>query len=288
MRSVALCIAVVAAGCTQDIGIIGKDDDVNLGEDSDPSGGLDSDSEGKPRDTSEGPIDEDPIAPARLPIYAHTRNTLYSVDPEGGAVTLIGTFLTASGSKPEIVDIAIDLAGRLYGGSLGKGGVGRAVYRIDPTTGALESVCEMAVELTAMTFTSDGRLVLGGDDVLQVVDLAANCRVTTVFTANGYETSGDVVGLPDGLIYWTVRGSGQDKLAVVDPDDASTARIIGNLGVDRLFGIGFDEAEGALYGFSADGEIVRIEPKTGVTEILAADKAYGWWGATTNPVLWAP
>lgn len=283
-----LPLCLLAAACAQDATLSKRDDDPGLvAEDSDPAAGLDDSDEPLDTDDSAAPIDEDPVPAAAERVYAHTKAELYTVAPATGAVTLIGTMTEADGTKHDIVDVAIDLQGRLFAGSLGSATKPRGLFRVDPLTGQLSRVCDMAVALTAMTFTSDGRLVLGGDDVLQVVDVAAGCRVSTVFAADGYETSGDVVGLPDGLIYWTVRGALEDKLAVVDPDDASTARVVGGLGVDRLYGLGYDKVEGALYGFSSDGEIVRIEPKTAATQVLDEDAALKWWGATTNPVVWS-
>lgn len=295
MRRLILVSSAVLAGCLQDYSITkppGPGPD--LGSDSDDALPLPDTDETDPSDTDDSgkpPVDDPPAVPAQLSLYAHTRDTLYSVEPATGAVTSIGTFRDG-GTKVEIVDIAIERRGVLYAGSLGSGGKGRRIFLVDPTTAALTEVCEVQVDLTAMTFTSDGRLILGGEDVLRSVDLSANCRVTTLFQATGldvgrYKTSGDVVALPDGLIYWTVRSGLSDQLAVVDPASGD-ASLVGSVLVDRIFGLGYDEGEGALYGFSADGEIVSIDPATADAEVIGEDEDLGWWGATTNPVLWAP
>jgi hypothetical protein len=59
----------------------------------------------------------------------------------------------------------------------------------------------------------------------------------------------------------------------------------GRTGFNRLFGLAYDEGEEALYGFSANGQILRIDPTTGAAvELTRLDLE--WWGATTNPVVW--
>jgi hypothetical protein len=243
-----------------------------------------------PEDTGEPPL------PAAYPVYAHTRDTLYRVEPATGVATSIGKFSLPGGSSPEIVDIAIDLQGRLYGGSNRTGSAtSRTVYRIDPTTAVLTRVCETPadVDLAAMTFTSDGRLLAGSVGSLIEIDLARSCRTTTLFQSTGWVTAGDVVGLPGGLVYWTLKGSTfqNNRLAVVDlnPPSGPTGRLVGTVDVERVYGLAYDEALDTLYGFSAqEGQIVRLDPRTGLAVLVDKDAALSWWGATANPVLWTP
>lgn len=260
-----------------------------------------------PEDTQDDPpIDDtdpqdtivvDPVPVAALPVYAHTRDTLYTVDPVSGAAARIGQFLDGAELLDDMVDLAIDVSGRMYGGTQGDShGVGRAIWRIDPTTGAATHICDTMVKMYALTFLSDGRLVAGDGGRLQTLDLTQSCRVATIAESEDWETSGDVVALPDGLIYWTVRGSAldldEDLLVVVDPA-TGRARLNGAINdgrnpFDSLYGLGYDEDEDALYGFSSDGDIVRIDPFDGFATLLSSNPTTPWWGATTNPVLWGP
>ena len=74
-----------------------------------------------------------------------------------------------------------------------------------------------------------------------------------------------------------------DDLVLLDPDSGAT-KWLGSTGVEKLFGVGYDND--TLYGFSSDGEIVRINPKTGAGQIRDRSDSLQWWGATTNPVRW--
>ncbi len=133
-----------------------------------------------------------PQPQADKPLYAHTRDVLFFIDPETGMETAIGWFGTA------IVDIAIDEEGNLYGGSSnGK------LWSIDASTGQANVLCSTELNMYAMTFISD-RLVIGSENVILEVDLR-DCSTSRLSRETPWKTSGDVVGLPDKEIYWTVR-----------------------------------------------------------------------------------
>lgn len=224
-------------------------------------------------DTGE-PLDVGEIAMA--PVYANSSDTLYEVEPTRGELTEVGQFHQGSTVVEYFVDIAIDMAGHMYGGTFD------ALYRIDPVTAAVTEVCSFGVDMTALTFTSAGQLVAGGASTIELVDVDT-CAVEVLVSGSIYETSGDLVGLPDGYLYWTVWGTTGDDLVRVDPTSGAQT-YVGPIGVDRLFGLGYDG--GQLYGFSSEGEIVRVPPGGGVSEITAISSTLSWWGATTNPVTW--
>jgi hypothetical protein len=246
-------------------------------------------------DVPEDTVPDDPVPTAQAPVYAHTRDTLFQVDPTTGDATPLGMFLQSGAGIDGMVDIAIDQTGRMFGGTQGSAnGNGRAVWRIDPTNGAVTHVCDIELMMYALTFLPDGRLVAGDAGTLQAIDVDHGCVTTLIAASTEWETSGDVVALPDGLIYWTVRGSAwdvdEDILVVVDPASGLSRIqgpiISGDLGFDRLYGLGYDQTEDALYGFSADGEIIKINPFNGAPTLLEMSEDTAWWGATTNPVVW--
>jgi hypothetical protein len=133
----------------------------------------------------------------------------------------------------------------------------------------------------ALAFDDVGNLYAGGDNLIERIDIDMCSRATLVEHPD-YITSGDLVGLPDGFLYWTIRGEESDELVKVSPLSGNT-EWIGPVGVDRLFGLGY--SEGSLYGFSDDREIVRIDPVSASTFVLVPASEQ-WWGATTNPVAW--
>jgi len=148
---------------------------------------------------------------ASAPLYANTSTTLYKIDPEQGGMAAIGEFFDQSGPISQFIDIAIDLDGRMVGGTFD------ALYRIDPSTAEVSHICDTDVEMTALTFASNGDLITGGDTEIRWMDIDT-CTSSLLVSSSEYATSGDLVGLPDGYLYWTVEGDDGDELVVVNPD----------------------------------------------------------------------
>jgi hypothetical protein len=220
-----------------------------------------------------GNNEEPPIDVPDQPVYLHTGTTLYSWSPDTGMLSLIGDFRSTDGSElEEITDIAIDNEGRFYGVTW------EGLYGINGHTAETWRIASIEMPLFGLTCTSDGRLVGGGDGLYMIDGLSG---AFTVLVAPGqYETSGDLVGLPDGLLYWAVREG--DDLVVVDPNSGVTS-MRGEIGVEHIYGLGF--AGESLYGFTQDGLVLQISPSTG--EVVSQSTLPGtWYGASTNPVLW--
>ena len=231
--------------------------------------------EGEDRDVREpvgDPEDAEFLALPDAPVYANTSGTLYRLD--GEELATVGDFSLDGEPLQGMTDIAIDSYGLVVGGTFD------AIYEIDPETAEATWICDTDVVMYALAFSSDGRLFAGGDNVIEEIHLD-DCG-SEVFTTSQYLTSGDLVGLPDGYLYWTVEGETGDELVRLDPTNGFS-QWVGVIGVEKLFGLGYTDEE--LYGFSADGSIVVIDPATADT--VASDAAGpGWWGATTNPVVW--
>jgi len=220
------------------------------------------------------PVDPTPVADA--PVYANTSTELFEVDPETGVRVHRGQFHDGLGVVENMVDIAIDLDGRMFGGTYD------AIYRIDPFTAAVTKVCDTELRPYALAFTSDGVLFAGAGGDISSIDLNT-CAVHGLLVNSVFQTSGDLVGLPDGFLYWTVKGASGDELVRLDPNNGST-RWVGTIDAVGLFGLGYDADQ--LYGFSRYGDIVRVSPTSGHTTTTSTDDTISWWGATTNPVVW--
>jgi hypothetical protein len=244
-------------------------DDGDIGDD-DSGDDEETDDDGDPNEETEEP------PPADAPVYAHDATTLYEVEPTTGQRTYIGDFtLDGLSHEDSFIDIAIDLDGRMFGATF------FALYQINPTDASIREVCEVDLDMVALTFSSDGELFAGGSDGVNIINVN-NCR-TTPLAVGSYQTSGDLVGLPDGYLYWTVLGSSRDELVRVDPLDGRTERI-GSVGFSTVYGLGYDD--GVLFGFNSYGETLAISPDNASAEILVTDRSISWYGATTNPVQW--
>ncbi len=223
------------------------------------------------------PIDpkiEAEIPQADCPMYANTSSRLYCV--RDNAPELVGAFQYNGGSFSLVTDIAISLGGRIYAISPS------ALYLVNPTNASLSLVRSLDIsEANALTVLSDGRLVVAGRGVA-ILDLDKNQSYTIASTST-YSSSGDIVGLPDKKLYWSVKTASGDKLVVVDAF-AGTTRELGVIGQPSVLGLAY--ASGVLYGFSEGGKIFTIDQQSGSAVSVIKTDSTRWWGATTNPVKW--
>ena len=233
------------------------------------------------------PMTDAGVPPAAEPVYIQTGTTLYSYDPALNRAVRVGDFRDQNGAIDLMVDIAIDRSGTMFGGvseHVGNGNFENRIFLINPETAFCTYLFEFDDKLNGMAFLDDGRLVIAGERVT-VIDPQNGQPLVSWPSTDQYATSGDVVGLPDGFLYWTVRGAAQgdaDRVVRIDPAAGTTA-IIGDASVTSIFGLGY--AEGVLYGFTSGGEVVTLDPLSGA--VIAVKMLDGrWYGATTNPVLW--
>lgn len=217
---------------------------------------------------------EDSVPQATCPMYANTKAQLFCVRPTGPE--LVATFRLNGAVFSTVTDIAISLTGRIYAISPS------ALYLVDPTNANLVLVRNINVgEANALTVLSDGRLIVAGRGVA-VLDLEKN-QLQTIAATTSYSSSGDIVGLPDKKLYWTVSSASGDQLVVVDVF-AGTARLLGRVGQQNVLGLAY--ANGQLYGFSDSGKMFTISQQTGAAGAVIHSDSTRWWGATTNPVKW--
>ena len=215
---------------------------------------------------------------ASEPVYLNTGETLYAFDPSTGRASSRGNFASDRGEVTGMVDIAIDLQGHMYGGT-----TERELFQIDPTNAHCTLLASYSDILHGLTFLSDGRLVVAGHAVA-IVDPETGRTLDTLVPEGEYETSGDIIGLPDGKLYWSVRGERDqpDDIVRIDPQTKRT-EVLGSTGVVAIYGLGY--ADQVLYGFLRDGERVELDQRSG-RAIDERPLSGRWYGATTNPVLW--
>jgi len=178
---VALSVTLLATACSEN-NVRDRDPEIDVPDDT----GLDVDPDPDP---------DLPIPTASAPLYANLSGELYEIDPLKGDIDSIGLFMDGDTEVTGMVDIAIDLDGRLFGGTFD------ALYQIDPENAEAVRVCDWVGEPPfALAFTSEGQLVAGAGRDIRLIDVE-NCRATDLLRDSQYDTSGDLVGLPDGYLY---------------------------------------------------------------------------------------
>ena len=227
-------------------------------------------------DTGDDDTGDDDTGGATEYMYAQTTDELFAVDKDPPHdVTYVGTF-----SQDEITDLAVDIDGRMFAVTFDE------VFEVDPLTAALTSVATLSdASLFAMTALADGTMLLGSDDAIYEVDVATG-QVDYYDSLGNWEFAGDMVGLPDGLLYCLVWPSDHwaesTSLVVYDPATGHTTEI-GETGHGSMFGVGF--ADWTMVGFNRDGEILDIDYQTGAASVIATP-GHDFWGAATNPLKW--
>ena len=211
-------------------------------------------------------------------IYGQSASTLYSYNATTGASSPIANFHLSNGTTVSVFDIAIAPSGLMYAVD------GSALYYVNATTGVMTLIPTSGISnfgnINGLTALSDGRLVISGDGVA-IYDVATHV-LSTLLAPGGYESSGDIIALPDGYLYLSVITSGNDHLIKINPTTGSTSDV-GNLGHGGVYGLGY--ANNTLYGFDSSGLTFEINSTNAHTTNLA-NTGVDWYGATTNPVLW--
>jgi hypothetical protein len=231
---------------------------------------------------------DDDDATATALMYAHTRSALYAIDPEDNlSATLIGNFNPPSFSAADIggvADLAMDPDGRMYAIAWWE------LYRVDPQTAALTLLTEIGTfedQYNALTALDDGRLVAGNGTQIAIIDPNTGVVQSTGALSSGV-FAGDMVGLPDGLMYCLVAAdtapTSPTSLAIWNPKSGTTTSV-GATGEGAMFGVGY--ALQTLYGFTEGGDIFTLDHETGAAT-LARAHGIPFWGAATNPTRWVP
>lgn len=223
-------------------------------------------------------------------VYAHTSAALYKVDPDTLQVTKVGDFNWGSVGSDQMTDLAIDKAGRMIGISYSR------VYRVDPDTANTTLLSSsLSGSFNGLSFVPAAMLGETGDDVLVGtrnsdgkvfrIDPMTGAATEVGNMGAGFSSSGDMVAVEGFGTVQTVPGSNGDVLARLAPQSFAATPIGNGTGFSQLWGIAFFKNK--VYGFSAGGAFVLIDPNTG-TGTMVSNNGIAWWGAavtTIAPVL---
>lgn len=233
----------------------------------------------------------DAAAPATgAEVFGHSDTSLYRLNPDTKAVTVIGNF---DGCAEKILDIALDEQSVMYGAG------DTSLYRIDRTTAKCLVVKEGQKYPNSLSFVPAGTVDPNAEALVGFVD-AIYYRIDTVSgqkTPIGslgpvYESSGDIVSVKGGGTYLTIKNNGcNDCLVEIDPKNGSIKKNFGSLGYTDVFGLTF--WGGSAYGFTNAGELFEVQFTSGTKvtttaiPIPQAPSGLKFWGAgsTTSAPL---
>jgi hypothetical protein len=237
-------------------------------------------------DASDNP-DDPPVL--QTFVYAHTRSTLYRVDPDTLAVTMVGNFSFPTGNE-DITDIAINKNNELIGISFG------SVYRIDPSNATGTRLTSGLPGLfNGLSFVPATEIGQTGDDILvatrnsdgvvfRIDPMTGNA--TQIGNMGAFASSGDCVSVDQlGTLQTADNGLGADRLVRLAPNTFAATPIGTDIGFSDIWGIAFWKDK--VFGFTDGGEFITIDPTTGVGTLVQGNGP-AWWGAavtTLAPVV---
>ncbi len=205
-------------------------------------------------------------------IYANSSTSLYRVDPVTFAVTKVGDFNIGE----EMTDVAVTPAGVVYGVSFS------SLYSINKTTGKATFVASVGGSgNNSLTFLPNGQLQAAdssGD--VKRIDPSTGAVTYVGNYGGGMGSSGDLVAVASGQMYATATGSASDLLVKVAPNGAAT--VVGQTGKSSVWGLAY--AGSRVVGFTTGGQILKIDPATGASTVLAST-GVSFWGAGQSPLV---
>lgn len=269
-------LALLAVAACGPAASIGDDDD---------TGGVDG-NPGTP-DASLGWSDAPPVA-ENAAVYAHSSSALYRVDPDDLQVALVGNFQWPSGSDT-MTDIAIDKDGNMIGVSF------YSVYAVDKDTAACTLLAGLSTSFNGLSFVAAGpdpndEILVGAAEsgALYQIDPLNGTTTPLGSYGGGLGSSGDLVYVRGfGTVATVTDGSGNDKLARVDPANNWSAELIGSgdTGATSIWGLGFWKNQ--VYGFTDTQRFLLIDTATGLGTPVESSTV-NWWGAavtTSAPIV---
>jgi murein DD-endopeptidase MepM/ murein hydrolase activator NlpD len=202
---------------------------------------------------------------------------IYVVDPEDGTATLLGLI-----GVRDLTDIAFSSHNILYGINFNN------LVMIDPYTAQGKIIGNSIgyTNLNALVTSPNSLIYAASADDGKFVRIDANTGEGTLIGhfGPGLTSSGDMAYDLSGKLFATVKktGSATDWLASINPTNG-TATLIGETGFQNVTGISFKD--GVLYGVTLDGQLIIMDPKTGIGSMVGTKANIAYGGMATTPTV---
>jgi hypothetical protein len=183
-----------------------------------------------------------------------------------------------------MTDIALDTDGNMVGVSFFR------IYEVDPETAA----CTLLADFDGGEFNGLGFVEgVGGEKSAALIGATQEGQWYAVNPSTGATrltgtygeaigSSGDLAFIRDVGTYATVKHPdyATDGLATIDPETGA-ATVIGETGFQDIWGVAYWAGE--VFGFTSNGEFLRIDVDTGEgTLVESSDQSF--WGAGVTPL----
>lgn len=252
MRTLLLLSSLLILGCSESSDPIpGGDEDMPAGEDASMKDMLQDMSLTDASQDMQNPPN-DGLVPI---IYAHSADTLYSLDPITRAVSVVGRFDGCT----RVIDIAINKKQHIYATT------SQGLFIVDPLTAKCTEIASapfpnsLSFVPTGTLFENQETLVgYNGSDYVRI-SLVTGEQTIIGKLSDQYQSSGDIVSVQGGKTFLTVRGpdcTPHDCLFEVDPVTGDRIKNWGSVQHESVFGLAF--WSGKVFGFSSTGDFFEI------------------------------
>ncbi|AFY54497.1 hypothetical protein Riv7116_1958 [Rivularia sp. PCC 7116] len=199
---------------------------------------------------------------------------LYTLDLASGKTNFIGEMTT------EVADIAF-VGSQLYGLDLENGK--SVLVKIDFNTGHCETVGNLGFAASGLAYDALSQ-TLYATTAKQLIEVDINTGIgkSVLKVANQAYNCGEVAFSNDGEIYITLIGYDKKKLLAKCNLTAGTVNHIGDIGFpdigslefvgDTLYGV-----TGNFFNLGKDGQVIRIDTKTGKGTLVSTTEPKGRW-----------
>jgi hypothetical protein len=220
-------------------------------------------------------------------LFAHTKDTLYTLDVAKGAMVSVGKF-SFDKKKGLVTDIALDQFRNLWAVTFDD------LFSCDADSAKCKWVAGLPEEFNGLTFIPES--LVPGSKQEALIGISEDGDWNWIKPdgkggmtlkklgkyGGGWLSSGDAFSVVGIGTFATLKkkSGGIDSLASVDPKTGKILKVIGSTGAKGLFG--FAWWADVFYGFSNDGKLWEIDVTTGKATVSAAIKVPSgvkWWGA---------
>ena len=228
--------------------------------------------------TSTDTIETKPATVYIQDYVAGKASKLYTLDLKTGQADLVGSIAT------EVYDLA-GVCSQLYG--LQQGNKTTNLVKIDRPTGKATTVGDIGFNVVGLAYNSQGdTLYASAAKQLIAIDLKTGKGKPAVTVSKDKRGCGEIAFDGSGKAYICLIGTDKKKQLATCDLDSGEVRVIGDIGFPDLASMEFVDdvfygVTGNFFNLGKDGQLLRIDIKTGKGTVVTTTNPIGRWAGMT-------
>ena len=203
---------------------------------------------------------------------------LYTLDLKTGKASLVGAMTT------DVYDLAF-VGSQLYG--LNQKGSTTRLVKIDRATGKASTVGDIGFNVVGLAYHRQrDTLYASAANQLITIDLKTGKGTPALTVTKSDRVCGEVAFDASSKAYITLIGSDKKKLLASGDLDSGKVNVIGDIDFPDLASMEFINdvlygVTGNFFNLGKDGQLIRIDTKTGKGTVVTTTKPLGRWAGMT-------